>query len=163
MKRQKWEKFELLIRELANLLYKPESFGAKLEELFDFLSGEVGSNPAVSGTLFFKNSRGEYLMDVQVHVNDAPLKAVLVEFDGPNGTGNIVPGTGPTSYTSSDPTIATIDPSSGNLVYLKAGVTTITGLNSGNGQTASGVLTVISGVAQSAVLQFQAQTPAVAK
>jgi hypothetical protein len=96
-------------------------------------------------------------MDVTVHLNDTPLTAVLVEFDGPNGTGNQVPSIGPDTYLSSDPTVATIDAASGNLTYVKAGVTTITGLNSGNGLTASGVLTIISGLAQSAVLNFVAQ------
>jgi hypothetical protein len=122
------------------------------------------SGKAVSAVLFFKskNSKGESTaMNVTVHLNDVPLAAQQVEFDGPGGTGNIVPNIGPTSYTSSDPTTATVDPVSGNLAYLKAGVVTITGLNSGNGLTASGILTIISGLAQSAVLNFVAQgTPA---
>jgi hypothetical protein len=105
----------------------------------------------------FTNSQGDFIMDVQVHLSDKPLKAVLVEFDGPGATGNIVPGIGPTTHTSSDPTVATVDPTTGNLKYLKAGVTKITGLNSGNGLTATGTLTIISGVAQSADEQFVAQ------
>jgi hypothetical protein len=110
-----------------------------------------------SAKLLFVNSKGEEFMDVTVHLTDAPLRAFLAEFDGPAGTGNQVPGIGPTSYTSSDPTVATVDPVSGNLKYLKAGSTTIVGLNAGNQLTASGVLSVISGIAQSAVLQFLAQ------
>jgi hypothetical protein len=109
--------------------------------------------------LIFTNSKGDVKMDVSVHLTDTPLKAVLIEWDGPNGTGNQVASVGPTSFLSSDPTVATVDPVSGNLVYKKAGVTTITGLNSGNQMTASGQLTIISGVAQSATIQFQAQTP----
>jgi len=117
---------------------------------------------AVSAVLFFEDSKGELSMDVTVHLNDSPLKAVQVEFDGPNGSGNSVPNIGPTSYTSSDPTVATVDPVSGFLKYLKAGVTTITGLNAGNGLTSSGVLSVISGLAQSAELQFVSQVPVAA-
>jgi hypothetical protein len=124
------------------------------------------SHPAVpkaqSSTLYFVNSKGEFLMDVTVHINDTPLRAFLAEFLGPNGTGDQVQAIGPTSYTSSDPTVATVDPVSGNLVYVKQGQTTIVGLNAGNQMTNSGVLTIISGVAQSSVLQFLAQIPPVA-
>lgn len=127
---------------------------ARLDALVLFLMGRN----ARSATLFFEDSKGQRFMDVTVHLTDAPLKAFLAEFDGPNGTGNQVPGIGPTSYTSSDPTVATVDPVSGNLVYIKAGQTTIVGLNAGNQLTNSGVLSIISGIAQSAVLQFLAQT-----
>jgi hypothetical protein len=113
---------------------------------------------ALSSSLVFVDSKGEEFMDVTVHLNDPPLRAALVEFDGPNGAGNIVPGIGPTSYTSADPTVATVDPVTGNLAYLKAGQTLITGKNSGNGMTATGNLTVISGAAQSAALEFIAQS-----
>jgi len=96
-------------------------------------------------------------MDTTVHLNDKPLKAVLSEFDGPNGSGNKVPSIGPSTYTSTDPTVATVDPSSGVMVYVKAGVVTITGSNAGNGLTASSVLTIISGLAISATLDFVSQ------
>jgi hypothetical protein len=115
---------------------------------------------ALSSSLVFVDSKGEFHMDVTVHLNDPPLRAFLAEFDGPNKTGNLVPGIGPTSYTISDPTIATVDPVTGNLVYLKQGQATVVGLNAGNQLTSSGVLTIISGVAQSADLQFIAQASA---
>lgn len=127
-----------------------------LRRIWGGISFLVGRN-AQSSTLFFVNSKGEFLMDVTVHLNDTPLRAFLAEFDGPNKTGNLVPGIGPTSYTSSDPSVATVDPVTGNLVYLKQGQTTVTGLNSGNQLTNSGVLTIISGTAQSSDLQFIAQ------
>jgi ALTTAQ repeat-containing protein len=138
---------------------------AVLEEIYLSLTGHTCR--AVSATLFFvqQNSqslKGAIPMNVSVHLTDPPLAASLVEYDGPNATGNIVPSVGPTSFLSSDPTVATVDPVTGNLAYLKAGTTTITGLNSGNGMTASGVLTVISGVAQSASLQFISQAAAAA-
>lgn len=93
-------------------------------------------------------------MDVTVHRNDKPLRAALVEFDGPDGTGNVLPAIGATAYTSSDTSVATVDSVSGALAYLKAGTTTITGTNPGNGISASGILTVIPGLAISAQLQF---------
>src|ERR1700730_2640449 len=127
-----------------------------LRDIKTLLAGRVAPK-AQSSTLYFVNQKGEFLMDVTVHINDAPLRAFLAEFLGPNGTGDPVAGIGPTSYTSSDPTVATVDPVTGNLVYLKQGQTTIVGLNAGNQLTNSGVLTIISGVAQSAVLQFLAQ------
>jgi hypothetical protein len=127
-----------------------------LQQILAVVSHPAGPK-AQSSTLFFVNSKGEFLMDVTVHINDAPLRAFLAEFLGPNGTGTPVAGIGPTSYTSSDPTVATVDPVTGNLVYLKEGQTTIVGLNAGNQLTNSGILTIISGVAQSSVLQFLAQ------
>jgi Immunoglobulin domain/Bacterial Ig-like domain (group 2) len=132
-----------------------------LDQLFEIillLLSQQGAGKAQSSVLFFKDKQGDLLMNVSVHLNDPALAAILIEFDGPNGTGNQVASVGPTSYTSSDPTVATVDPNTGNLTYLKQGQTTITGKNSGNGMTASGILTIISGVAQSAVLEFVAQS-----
>jgi uncharacterized protein YjdB len=93
-------------------------------------------------------------MDITVHLNDKPLKAALVEFDGANGAGDVVPAVVAPSYSSSDPTIATVDAATGQLAYIKAGVTSITGTDSGNAMTASGTLTVTAGLAVSAQLQF---------
>lgn len=93
-------------------------------------------------------------MDVTVRQSDKPLRAALVEFDGPNGTGNVIPAVGVSSFSSSDPTVATVDALTGALAYQKAGVTVITGTNPGNGISASGTLTVIPGLAISAQLQF---------
>jgi hypothetical protein len=147
------------IEDLIDLNASPEI----IEQLFDIILLIATKQKALSATLYFRDSIGELLMNVTVHLNDAPLAAVQVEFDGPGGTGNIVPNIGPTSYTSSDPTVATVDPVTGNLAYLKAGVTTITGVNAGNGLTSSGTLTIISGLALSAELEFVNQTPPAAK
>lgn len=105
--------------------------------------------------LFFVNlnSKGG-TMDTTVHITDAPLTASLVEFDGPNGTGNKVVPIGPTTYSSSDLSIATVDANTGKLTYVKEGQATITALDSGNRLTASAILTIISGLAQSATLEF---------
>jgi len=143
-KQEKWREFKWHIDKLARFIF---------ERLFE-CEDDDDTGLAKSASLVFENAQGDTHMDVTVHLNDKPLTAVLVEFDGPNGTGNQVPSIGPDTYLSSDPTVATVDPASGNLAYIKAGVTTITGLNSGNGLTAAGVLTIISGLAQSAVLNF---------
>jgi hypothetical protein len=130
----------------------------EIENDIALIKNNLGLNKAVSAVLYFKNKKGELRVNITVHINDVPLAAALVEFTGPNGSGTIVQGIGPTSFTSSNPAVATVDPVTGNLNYLSVGVTTITGLNSGNGMTASGTLTVITGAAQSAVLEFVAQT-----
>jgi hypothetical protein len=93
-------------------------------------------------------------MDITVHINDKPLKAALVEFDGASGTGDVVPAIGVLAYTSSDPTVATVDAATGQLAYLKPGFTTISGTDPGNSMTATGILTVSAGLAVSAQLQF---------
>lgn len=77
-----------------------------------------------------------------VHLYD-PLPAVAVykQFDV---SGYEVPPSAPGAvvYSSSDPNIATVDPASGVLTYIKAGVTTITASDNGN-LIASDSLTVI--------------------
>jgi uncharacterized protein YjdB len=90
-------------------------------------------------------------MSLIVHVNDKPGTAVYQEFDGPNGTGNKVPPTGVVAYASSDPTVATVDPVSGLLGYLKAGSTTISASDAGN-LPASDTLTVLAAPAVSSTL-----------
>jgi hypothetical protein len=107
---------------------------------------------------FVDASGNRTIMDITVNLTDAPLQASQVEYSGPNGTGQIVPSVGPTTYTSSDPTTVTVDPNTGNLTYVKVGVATITGVNAGNKITSSGTVTVVSPVvAQSGVLNFIAQ------
>jgi hypothetical protein len=101
------------------------------------------------------NSQGEqFTMDITVRLTDKPLKALLVERDS---TGAIVPGIGPTVFTSSDPTVATVDPNSGAYTYLKAGSTVITGKNQGNNLQASGTLNILSGLAVTADLEHVPQ------
>jgi hypothetical protein len=154
----------LLVKELRHLEERVVFLEGELKTLILLVKSLLGNGTkkAKSGVLFFINAKGEMKMDLTVQLADTPLRAFLAEFDGPNGTGNPVPGIGPTTYSSSDPTVATVDPVSGFLKYLKAGVTTITGLNSGNQITASGVLSVISGIAQSGTLQFLSQASATA-
>ena len=109
---------------------------------------------AQSAALKFLNAQGE-IMPLTVHINDAPGKAILTEFAGPNGTGQVVPPVGAVSYVSSNPAVATVDPASGALAYVSAGTATITGTDAGNGLTASDTLTVTAATAQSATLTLQ--------
>lgn len=99
-------------------------------------------------------------MDLTVHVNDIPGSALYQEFAGPNGTGQVVPALGKVVYTSSDPTVATVDPVTGAFVYLKAGVTTISA-NDGGLMPASAVLTVTNPPAASATMTLKAGVPLV--
>lgn len=61
--------------------------------------------------------------------------AVLHEFVSQGGA-ELAP-IGPVSYSSSDPTIATVDPASGLITAVAPGTATITGLDGGNSLTAS--------------------------
>ena len=67
-----------------------------------------------------------------VHLHDPqPAVAVYKQFDI---SGYEIPpsSTGAVTYTSSDPTVATVDAATGVLTYIKGGITTITGSDNGN-------------------------------
>lgn len=68
-------------------------------------------------------------------------QAVWQEFSGPNGTGDKLPSSGAITFTSSDPTIATVDPSSGLVTAVAIGTATITGVDAANSLTASDSVT----------------------
>jgi len=68
-------------------------------------------------------------------------QAVWQEFSGPNGTGDKLPPAGALTFTSSDPTIATVDPSSGLITAVAIGTATISGVDAANNLTASDSLT----------------------
>jgi len=83
--------------------------------------------------------------------------AVLHEFSGLNGTGSELRVVGPVSYTSSDPSVATVDAASGLITAVTTGEATITGLDSGNGLSASDSVSDTPLVAQSATLVITPQ------
>jgi len=68
--------------------------------------------------------------------------SVYQEWDGPNGTGNPLPPAGPVSYASSDSSIATVDPSSGQVTAVANGTATISATDSANSLSASDIVTV---------------------
>ncbi len=97
----------------------------------------------------------ETTLMLTVHVNDRPGTAVYQEFDGLNGTGNRVPPVGAVTYTSDNPAVAAVDPSTGALVYVGAGTAVISASDNGN-FPASDTLVVVASVAQSATLTLVA-------
>ena len=80
-------------------------------------------------------------------------QAVWQEFSGPNGTGDKLPPAGAVTYTSSDPTTVTVDPSSGLItaVAMASSPVTISGTDAANGLTATDTVTTAE-TAQSATL-----------
>jgi uncharacterized protein YjdB len=78
--------------------------------------------------------------------------AVFTEFSGLNGTGVVVAPIGPVVFSSSDPSIATVDPASGLVTAVAPGAATITGTDQGNGLTASDSVSDTPLVAASATL-----------
>lgn len=110
---------------------------------------------AKSARLLFKFKKGEIEImgkALVVHLNDVPGIASLQEFSGTNGTGVVVPPTGNVTFSSDNPAIATVDPTSGQLAYIAAGTANITGTDDGNNLSDTAALTVSGAVAQSAVL-----------
>ena len=77
--------------------------------------------------------------------------AVWQEFSGPNGTGDKLPPAGAVTFSTSDPAIATVDPSSGLVTAMAIGSATISGSDAANSLTASDSVTVTE-TAQSATL-----------
>lgn len=67
---------------------------------------------------------------------------VFQEFTGDNGSGDPIAPIGPVTYAGSDPTIATVDPSSGVATGVAAGSITVTATDGGNGLSAQDTLTV---------------------
>ena len=68
--------------------------------------------------------------------------SLFQEWTGPSGTGTVVPNAGAPAFTSSDTTVATVDPASGVATGVAPGTATITGTDPVNSLTASDVLTV---------------------
>jgi uncharacterized protein YjdB len=90
-------------------------------------------------------------MSFTVNLNDKPGIAVYQEFDGPNGTGNKVVPTGIVAYASDNPSVATVDVTTGQLAYVGVGSAVISASDGGN-LPASDVLTVAAAVAVSSTL-----------
>lgn len=121
-----------------------------LEELKE-IAGRLKPAKAVSAKLLILDSKGNRLMPAQANIGQTGT-AVLKEFTGPNQTGVDIKPIGPVVFSSSDPTIATIDPASGVFTAVAAGTVTLTGLDQGNSLSASDVLSDQPVVAQSAQL-----------
>jgi len=68
--------------------------------------------------------------------------SVWQEFSGPNGTGDKLPPAGAIAFTSSNPAVATVDPSSGLVTAVAVGTATISGTDQANSLTASDTASV---------------------
>lgn len=137
--------FQKLRGEIRALRYQVLHLRGAVREIFHILGRR-----ARSATLTFINSKTGETMPLTAHVNDVPGTFVFTEFDGPAGTGGKVPPIGPVTITSDNTSVAVVDPTSGQLAYIGPGVANITGLDAGNGLTASDVLTLTANVAVSA-------------
>ena len=100
-----------------------------------------------SATLSF----GEKGMPATIQVGKQ-AQSNFKEWSGPNGTGTELPPVGPVSFSSDNPAVATVDPTSGVATGVAPGTANISGTDGGNNLTASDVLTVSAPVAQSATL-----------
>lgn len=110
-----------------------ERIAADIHRLVHFLLHKAVAQSAV---LFILDSKGNRIMPATLAVGKTAT-AVLHEFVGPNGTGQELPPVGPVVYSTSDATIATVDPASGLITAVAAGTATITGTDGGNKLAAS--------------------------
>lgn len=95
-------------------------------------------------------------MPASIALNGKGAQAVFTEFAGLNETGAVVPPVTPVAYSSSDVTIATVDPASGAVTAVAVGTATISGTDSGSNLSASDTITVTPAVALSASLVLTA-------
>lgn len=91
-------------------------------------------------TVIFSNLEGEFMGATLTLTVGQTANATAHEWSGPNGTGVELPLAGAISWVSSDPTIATVDPTSGLVTAVAAGQATITGTDAANGLTGSGIV-----------------------
>ena len=103
---------------------------------------------AQSLTVVFTNSKGQLPMPATLQVG-ATATAVAQEWSGPNGTGSKLAPAGVIAFTSSDPTIATVDPASGLVTAVGPGTATITGTDPVNNLSGSDTVSDTPLVAQS--------------
>ena len=95
-------------------------------------------------------------MPVTIHVTSNGFSSLFQEWTGPNGTGVNVKPIGPVSYSSSDPSVATVDPATGAGMGVAVGTATIMASDAGNGLSASDTVVVIADSAISATLMLTA-------
>lgn len=101
--------------------------------LWDLLLGGPDEPIPIYATLTFK---GVIMATIRV---GKTATAVFAEFDA---NGVAVPPVTPPVFTSSDPTVATVDSASGVVTGVAAGTATITGTDSGDNLSASDSLPV---------------------
>ena len=117
---------------------------------FELHSIRVILTPRLSATLHL-HIKGEHSAMPATLLVGQTAQAVWQEFSGPNGTGDKLPPAGAITFTSSDPAVATVDPSSGLVTAVALGSATISGTDAANSLTASDTVSVTE-KAQSATL-----------
>lgn len=110
-----------------------EHIAKELHEIAHLLRHLLGKH-AKFATLVIQDLKGNRLMPATLPVGKTAT-AVLHEFVTAGGA-EVAP-IGPVGYVSSDPAIATVDPASGLITAVAAGVATITGTDAGNSLSAS--------------------------
>ena len=113
-----WEKLE--VYDLGMIRNAAGRIASAIEELVELLKRL--SQPQQSVRLGIRTEKGETFMPVQLPVGKTAT-AVAHRFSGTTE----IPLKGAAVYTSSDASIATVDPASGLITAVAAGVATITG------------------------------------
>lgn len=99
-----------------------------LQQAWEALEEEEGEDLPARSEIYFKTQRGQTMNPV-VLLTDPPGKAVYQEF---NAAGSPVPPVGSVAYSSDTPSVATVDPVSGQLAYVGAGSANISASDGGN-------------------------------
>lgn len=108
---------------------------------------------AVSATLHL-NSENTMPLSVAIGGKFTAAPPAFLEWDQPNGQGNQIAPVGPLTYASDNPAVGSVD-ANGNGLGVAVGTCNITTTDTGNGLSATDVLTVID-KAVSATLNLQA-------
>ena len=80
-------------------------------------------------------------MPLTINLSGNGAQAAFKEFDGPNGTGNVVPPVGLVVFSSDNTAVATVD-QTGKITPVAAGTANISAVDQGNTLTAKDILTV---------------------
>jgi hypothetical protein len=132
--------FSAFFRELREILAAQQAEIALLKQILEALKNLEGPSA--------QSAKGE-LMPASIALNGHGAIFAFTEFDGLNGTGNMVPPIGVIAYASDNLAVATVD-ASGNVTAVGVGSANISGTDPGNGLTASDQLTVTPAIALSA-------------
>jgi len=101
-------------------------------------------------------------MPLTINLSGNGAQAAFKEFDGPNGTGNVVPPVGLVVFSSDNTAVATVD-QTGKITPVAAGTANISAVDQGNTLTAKDILTVtdtaVSATLTLATLKREGETP----
>lgn len=141
----------VIISELDLVLERVNCNGKMLDEIWDYLHRpqsatlklQIPKDGKLIRGIYRRTEEGWEIVPATILVGGA-ASSLFQEWSGPSGTGVVVPNAAPPAFTSSDPTIATVDPSTGVATGVAPGTATITGTDPTNPSalTASDTLTV---------------------